>query len=188
MPDLSADIFLWSILQPVWQRDALRRLFTTGDLSSADIDELVEICKGEHGLSSKKIVEALKIEHLRSRGAVSAKPVSLVQLTHHNGVNALAQEQTVSFGPHLTVVYGQNAAGKSGYTRILKRACRSRNVENILGNVLGSGAPLNATATIRVREGTTEVDQPWDSSSAASPILSQVSVFDSHCVPVYLRD
>src|SRR5688572_5941019 len=114
MPDIASDIFLWSIYQPAWQRDALRRLFTTGALSPADVDELVEICKGEHGLAPKRLTEALKIEHLRARGATNTKPVSLVQLTHHNGVNALAQEQTVSFGPQLTVVYGQNAAGKSG--------------------------------------------------------------------------
>lgn len=188
MPDLSSDIFLWSILQPVWQRDALRRLFTTGDLSPSDIDELVEICEGEHGLAPKKLADTLKAEHIRARGVGNANPVSLVLLTHHDGVNALAQEQTISFGPHLTVVYGQNAAGKSGYTRILKQACRSRNVEDILGNVLGSGAPLSGTATIRLREGTTEVDHAWDVSAAASPLLSQVSVFDSHCVPVYLRE
>jgi len=44
-------------------------------------------------------------------------------LTHRSGVNALANDQTIEFCPSLTVVFGANAAGKSGYTRILKRAC-----------------------------------------------------------------
>ena len=33
------------------------------------------------------------------------------------------------FGPNLTVVYGDNAAGKTGYIRILKSACRGRGPE-----------------------------------------------------------
>jgi hypothetical protein len=40
--------------------------------------------------------------------------VSLVSLAHHRGANALAEGQTVSFGTHLTVVFGENAVGKSG--------------------------------------------------------------------------
>ena len=41
------------------------------------------------------------------------KPILLKSLTHHAGVNALAQNQKIEFGPRLTVVYGANAAGKS---------------------------------------------------------------------------
>src|SRR5207249_8442659 len=104
-------------------------------------------------------------------------PVTLVSVTHNRGVNALAPDQTITFGENLTVVFGLNAAGKSGYTRILKRACRSRFTEDILGNVLSGEAPLKAQATIRFREAAKETDA-----------LSAVSVFDAHCVPVYLKD
>jgi hypothetical protein len=114
--------------------------------------------------------------------------VSITSVTHHHGVNALAAEQTVAFGQNLTIVYGQNAAGKSGYTRILKRACRSRGVENILGNVLRGEAPLKPQATIRFREGATEMSFAWGSDSGIPDALGAVSVFDAHCVPVYLRD
>jgi hypothetical protein len=46
-----ADILDWSTERPGWQRDALRRLFTAGDLSVADLGELVELCKSPHGLA-----------------------------------------------------------------------------------------------------------------------------------------
>ena len=55
-------------------------------------------------------------------------------------MNALARDQTIEFGPSLTIVYGANAAGKSGYARILKRACRARGAEEILGNDLEESA------------------------------------------------
>ena len=55
-------------------------------------------------------------------------PVSLVNLRHETGVNALAPGQELDFGgpTGLTVIYGDNGSGKSGYSKILKRACRSR--------------------------------------------------------------
>jgi hypothetical protein len=185
--DVFADILEWSTERPGWQRDALRRLFTAGKLSAEDLGELVDLCKSPHGLGEALSPEPLKAEHL----AVSSPqtvPVSVVSVTHRRGVNALAPEQTVAFGPNLTVVYGPNAAGKSGYTRILKRACRSRGIEDILGNVLSGEAPVNAQATIRYREGTTEIPLDWGPDSALSGALASVSVFDSHCASVYLRD
>jgi len=92
------------------------------------------------------------------------------------------------FGPKLTVVYGTNAAGKSGYTRILKRACRSRGTENILGNVLSGQAPVKPEATIRYREGTAELPLEWKPEAAPFEALASVSVFDSHSASVYVRD
>ena len=183
-----ADILKWSEQRPSWQRDALRRLFTSGDLTAPDLDELTEICRAQHGLASPKPFELLAAQHLPISNPTNGATVSVVSLTHHIGVNALAPDQTVSFGPNLTIVYGENAAGKSGYTRILKQACRSRFVENILSNVLSNVAPLKAKATIRIQQGAGDIELQWAADSPPSPALAQVSVFDGHCVPVYLQD
>jgi hypothetical protein len=183
------EILKWSKQQPPWVQDGLRRLFTTGGLTSADLDELAEVCKTKHGLASKAAVP-LTAADVPVTGSGPLSDITIFSITHHNGVNALAAEQKVSFGPGLTIVYGKNGAGKSGYTRVLKAACRSRAVEPILGDVLGGGAPPKATATIRVREGSNEKDISWTTGGAASPspALAQVSVFDGHCAPIYLKD
>jgi hypothetical protein len=130
--DPLSDILDWSLKQPEWQRDALRRIFGSGSLVLSDIEDLLDLCKAKHGLAEPRVIDALRVEHLAIY-SVETAPVTLTQLTHHRGVNALAPEQTVAFGDRLTVVYGQNAAGKSGYTRVLKRACRSRFSEDVLG-------------------------------------------------------
>src|SRR4051812_37989623 len=116
------EILEWSYDRPAWQRDALRRLVLTGELSDGDIGELTEICKSAYGLAEQPNVTPLTKYHVPDKKAGSA-PVSLSSIFHHHGVNALAEGQTLRFGPHLTVVYGDNAAGKTGYIRILKSAC-----------------------------------------------------------------
>jgi ABC-type cobalamin/Fe3+-siderophores transport system ATPase subunit len=181
------EILEWSKERPGWQRDALRRLFVATAISSQDVADLTNMCKGAHGLADPRNAQALAAKHLAVKsGAASA--ISLVSVTHHRGVNALAPEQTVTFGPNLTIVYGPNAAGKSGYIRILKQACHSRQIEEILGDVLHEEAPLKPRATIRFKQGEAETALAWEPDSVVSDSLAGVDVFDSRCAPVYLRD
>lgn len=51
------------------------------------------------------------------------------------GVNALVEKQLIEFGPNLTVLYGGNGSGKSGYVRLLKKAFYSKAPEEILPNI-----------------------------------------------------
>ncbi|MCU7879172.1 MAG: hypothetical protein KZQ66_19395 [Candidatus Thiodiazotropha sp. (ex Lucinoma aequizonata)] len=88
-------------------------------------------------------------------------------------------------GKNLTVVYGDNAARKSGYTRILKEACQARGTEEILGNVL-SGSPLKPVLFIRYRVGEGE-SQEW-TGEMEDEAISQVSVFDTHAAGGYLTE
>lgn len=182
-----AELLEWSATQPHWQRDALRRFFTAGSISPADLAELLKLAKAKHGLAEDTTGAPLEADHL-AIGSGPTAPVSLMSVTHHAGVNALASEQTVSFGSSLTVVYGQNAAGKSGYTRILKQACRSRSREDVLGNVMVEGAPAKGRASLRFRVGAEERTVEWTSDGVPASALAAVSVFDAQCAPVYLRD
>lgn len=181
------EILEWSNDRAEWQRDALRRLFTSTAITPEDLDDLVDLCKAAHGLVKPRSANVLGAEHLAMK-TDGSNAVSLISVTHHRGVNALAPEQTVTFGPNLTIVFGSNAAGKSGYTRILKRACRSRQVEEILGDVLHEEAPLKPRATIKFRDGTSEQTLTWEPIASASDALTEVDVFDAHCAPIYLRD
>ena len=88
--NIFADILKWSEQRPAWQRDALRRLFTSGDLTVTDLDELVEICKAPHGLAAPKPFAPLALQHLPISTPTTGAAVSVVSLTHHTGVNALA--------------------------------------------------------------------------------------------------
>lgn len=186
--DVSSEILDWSQERPGWQRDALRRLFLNGKVKADETVDLVELCKAAKGLSAPRAPEVLTNEHLAIKDGVS-EAVSLVSLIHHHGANALAPEQTVSFGPNLTIVYGKNAAGKSGYARILKRACRSRSTEEILGNVLSGETPTKLQATIKFRQGPqTTLVAEWKADAPPSTALAAVSVFDAGSAPVYLKD
>jgi hypothetical protein len=157
-----------------------------GELGEQDIVELADICKGDYGLAEKKGLAPLAEEHVPS-GASKAPAISLESIFHQKGVNALAEGQTLKFGPALTIVYGDNGAGKTGYTRILKRACQARGREEILGNVISGTAPPKLEVAIKYKVSGDPTAREWTGGSADA-FVSRVSVFDAHCATVYLND
>ena len=169
------EIFEWSHGRPAWQSDTLRRLVVNGELLEDDVRALAEICKAAHGLAEQQEAKPLTKDHVPDRCGTTP-PVSLLSIFHHRGVNALAERQTLSFGPNLTVVYGDNAAGKTGYIRILKSACRARGQEKILGNVVSGTMPPTPDVAIRYRVGTEYDPFEW-AGQGGDGFISRVSVF-----------
>jgi energy-coupling factor transporter ATP-binding protein EcfA2 len=180
------EILNWSSDRPLWQRDALRRLVEKGGLAQEDMLDLTEICKGEHGLVEPRVAEVLEARNIPSKGAVQGV-ATLDAIFHHRGVNALAEDQTLRFGPRLTVVYGDNGAGKTGYIRILKSACRARGREEILGNVASRPAPNHPVVAIRYRVNDEASLREWD-GEGDDDFISRVSVFDTQSASVYLTE
>ena len=180
------EILEWSRGRPAWQRDALRRLMLKSELSGDDIRSLVDICKSGQGLADQQTFTPLSKEHVPET-SVGSTGVSLVSIFHRHGVNSLAEDQTLKFGTNLTVVYGDNGAGKTGYIRILKSACRARGQEEILGNVVSGNAPLAPAVVIHYKVGEEPNPHEWNGNQE-DDFISRVSVFDTQCAAVYLTE
>lgn len=101
------------------------------------------------------------------------------------GVNALAENQTLKFCSNVTVIYGLNGSGKSGYTRLLKKVFYSKAPEDILHNIHNENTPKNigATFTFNTSGNNLCLKYPDDISN---PAFKQFSVFDGKCVIKHL--
>jgi len=183
-------ILEWSLERPDWQRDALRRVVAKGRLDAGDVSELVQLCKRGRGATHIGLAPVVFAKSQLPANPGQGDAVSLASIADVHGVNFLATGQTVEFEPNgLTVIYGDNGAGKSGYARILKRACRARHPGKIEPNVYDASAPRRASATIAFAVG--HVLQPaikWQDASAPHPILSAVSVFDRECASIHITE
>lgn len=185
------DLASWSRDLPGWQRDALRRLYLQQKLSQSDLDELYALCCQAHGLLEPGQVpptpEPLQTSHvptdLVTQGAVSVRSIGRAE-----NVNALASDQWLNLAMSgLTIVYGDNGSGKSGYARVLKRACRARDQEDILPNAYGPTTQGVASARINYSIGNlAQAEFIWRDGIEAPADLSQISVFDSRCASVHV--
>jgi hypothetical protein len=92
-------------------------------------------------------------------------------------INALATGQRINFASKLTIIFGENAAGKTGYVRVLKRAAAVRTAEPILPDINGTnpGAP---TARFIYSLGGADVPLDWHDQAGVAP-LNRIDVFDA---------
>ena len=104
----------WSKDLPSWQQDALRRIIEAGDVSAADIDELVELCLASNGVEESELTpKAILAGQLPKRGSQSVV-VTLVSISDVENANALDSKQQLTFGESgLTVVFGKMAQAKA---------------------------------------------------------------------------
>lgn len=167
-------IYQWSLSRPLWQRDALRRLLAQNELSDGDIVELTLICKSECGLSPSEgetpKAAPLQEAHIGFAGS-AGDAVCITGIRNVCRVNALAEGESLTFGSTgITVVYGDNGSGKSGYTRILKHVCRARAApERILPNIFRQTAPEKACAVLDYVTGGKEKSWQWQEGSDLLP-------------------
>ncbi|MBE0451746.1 MAG: hypothetical protein IBX70_12990 [Clostridia bacterium] len=114
----------------------------------------------------------------------TSKKIELFALSEVTGVNKLAKGQTLAFAPNLTVLYGENGTGKTGYGRILKTLGFSYDQNNtILTNIFGAAESQSAKIDYKAN-GTSETFA-WTGKNKNNDLAS-ISVFNNNCVQISL--
>ena len=111
--------------------------------SDLDVDRYLRLLLAEKKLSDDPFEEVPKIEE-KELDANPLEAVCLGTLKIEDGVNALKPGAEIVFAPSVTVIFGENGAGKSGFVRVLKRAAGVRYPEDILPNVRADRQPTQA--------------------------------------------
>lgn len=180
----------WASSRPLWQQDALRRIIDKGKLQERDISDLTLLCLKSNGepdidISAKVLEKDYQVTAPNSNACISLSSLSDIQ-----NANRLASGQILQFSiSGINIIYGHNGAGKSGYARILKRACRARFSTEILPNELVIGSAKGASAKISYTdENQITQNLTWNDSGTNHKALSTVSVFDREAGLVHLRE
>jgi energy-coupling factor transporter ATP-binding protein EcfA2 len=177
-----AEVLAWSATRPAWQRDALRRLIQNDVLGGEAIDELLEIC-----LDPKLPHLPLSDADVSSQTSLGS-PVSVLRIENPTGVNALAFDQKLEFAQTgLSIVYGDNGSGKSGYVRILKHACRTRDRNNKILRDVEDAAATPQKANIVFVRGATQDEFAWSPEAPTHADLPSISIFDSKSANVHVE-
>ena len=124
------EVLEWAGRLPLWRQDALRRLCVQGAWTEEDLSEILDLAKQHHGAPSalQPVPQPIGFaaEHFPAE-ANQDRTVILRALHSLSNVGKIPSNQVLEFQPQgLTIVYGGNGAGKSGYARVLKQACRAR--------------------------------------------------------------
>ncbi|HEY9197883.1 AAA family ATPase [Thiobacillus sp.] len=184
------EILGWTKGLPTWQSDAVARLLAKPALTADDLSDLYALLKLAHGIPDpeERKPKPLTADQIPAPVKVSTH-VELRAIKNMRHVNAIAENQHLAFGTAgLTVIYGDNGSGKSGYSRVLKRACRARDrMEAIHPNAnLPASKVAAAEAAFEIVVNGVTQDVHWINGKAAPPELSSFAIFDSRCARAYL--
>lgn len=192
-----ADIDSWLASQPLWLKEAAYRIRESGEITARERKELLALCKAEaEGVVEQSGREAVlrwdqgfgRPRRSRPRTTAGDGSLRLAAIENVVGINALASGNTLDFGQKpLSVVYGGNGAGKSGYMRILKHACDARVRGKLLPDVF---APTDETrrCTIRFAENGESSTVDWTPDAGPVDALRPVAIFDHACESVYVDE
>ncbi len=176
----------------IWQRDAARRLFQkNGELSDADYSELYALLKTSHDLPNQleQAPIPLSAVHLPSIPNTN-ETIVLKGMRELKHVNRIASGQKLEFAVPvgLTIIYGRNGSGKSGYARVLKRACRARDqAETVHPDANDTNfKKLIPECVFDIEINGAPKTVLWTADADPPEELSAISVFDSHCARSYL--
>jgi ABC-type transport system involved in cytochrome c biogenesis ATPase subunit len=185
-----SDLFEWCVERPRWQQEAVRLLAAKPKLDADELDQLAQVVRIEAGIIAGKprTWPALTKTHLKA-GNKYAPVTVLGAIGPLRNIDRLAAEQPpLRFAINgVTLIYGANGSGKSGYCRIAKRICHCLHDLTLRGNVfeLASADPREVTLTFRV-DGDKARTVVWDDRNPAPQELGRISVFDSDAAGLYV--
>lgn len=173
----------WTANQGDWSKLLISKIVTTeNSLSASDRQEVFN-----YFLQSINLHAGLPVLTTAKPTYIpTAKLIELDSLSAITGVNRLAKNQTVNFAKNITVIYGENGTGKTGYSRILKTLGFSYDTnKTILPNIYATAEPQSAT--INFKSNSVSKTFIWNGANTDSE-LENISVFNSSCVQFSISD
>lgn len=174
----------WLSRQPKWFSYALHAS-AVGEATDQIVEAIAQKACQENGLEvpfgdDAPLPKEFTEEDLLSLKS-SEKTIVLDSITANKGVNALADDAELKLERDgITVVYGENGSGKSGFSRLIRNSCTSRaGATELLPNVFKATGP--SVATYRVLVNGEPSTYQWMSDKGGFPEYPEIMFFDSAC-------
>lgn len=176
----------WANSNDEWVRLLVAEVLASGRAVGDSIVETAYILfRQEYGLDKRDLPSVAMLD-VEARQDESAPPLSLTRLSEVRGINALVPGAIIEPNEGLTILYGENGTGKTGYSRVFKALANSRTADKILGDVEADPAE-EQTAKLEFKLGDNEHTLPWTGEHGVSP-FTRMSIFDSPAVSTHVDD
>ena len=185
--DPGAQLAEWANSKDEWTRRIVRLVLASGKpLSEADITNSFRLFLEEKRLEPRTLPTE---EPIASAATVAEREDALVltQLSDVVGVNAIVSGSVIDFNDGLTILFGENGAGKTGYARILKLMANSRNAEEVLSDIHNPDAPNSPSAVLKYKLGMVDLSKSWKGERGEAP-FTRMTIFDTLAVNYHVDE
>jgi hypothetical protein len=175
MRDVNKEIMEWVRAQPHWVQLAAAKLGAEEEVQDELVEELLALLKTTDGQSEDS---KIYLTSICNESSTATSDIRILSIGEIEGIEALAPRSPLPFSLDLSVVYGNNGSGKSGYARILKKLCGKPNADELLPNVF-KNTPQKRHCTVVAKVGGIEKSFVWEVNEKPIDELIPVDIFDS---------
>ncbi|MEO8711121.1 MAG: hypothetical protein ABI405_03305, partial [Parafilimonas sp.] len=185
---LKNQIIAWLRNQESWFQYSGNRLIEGESVSSELVNETYKLFSEDWELieATEERTEIVFTE-IANAAVEEANNLKLLLINNIENVNALEHGQAIEVNKNLTIVYGANGSGKSGYVRLLNNAFIARGDKQILQNVFNEDATGEPKCNFMFQSGGEPYLKEFPADRTSSE-FSQFAVFDTTCVRVHLEN
>ncbi|MNR95779.1 AAA family ATPase [Aeromonas salmonicida] len=182
MANIIDNLTKWFSERPQWLQMAATRLLQQSELNDKDVSELANLCQQETDGKLPKTTCSFPATAFSLGAAGSLRLCSISEI---EGVNALAPKKPLEFGKgNITIVYGNNGSGKSGYVRLLKHVCGARETGTLHRNVYKPGSVAQKACISFEQDGIPKT-HTWSGQGICDE-LNSVDIFDTSFGKVFV--
>ncbi|MDT2834331.1 AAA family ATPase [Vagococcus carniphilus] len=172
------EIVEWVKSQQYWSQVIANSLLRGEKIDDEILNKIYIIFKQELKLLNEPLVkEKLEFLNINNSNDESVK-MRWKSVSNVSGVNALKKGETLNIGEQVTVLYGENGSGKSGYTRLLNNSFVSRGDKSILANIFEEEV-LEPSATFHFEDMNGNLIDKLFPVDRNNSLFNSVSVFDT---------
>lgn len=185
-PDPRETLAEWANEQDEWVRLIVRQVLGSGRaLSADDIDVAYALFRQEKGLDQRSLPAEpdLAVEAVEEDAEL---PLVITKLSGVTGVNAIVTGSVIEPHAGMTILFGENGTGKTGYARIFKALAGSRTADAILGDIT-TDEDVALSAKVEYLVGAEAKEFAWAGAQAQAP-FTRMSIFDSPAVNFHVDD
>jgi energy-coupling factor transporter ATP-binding protein EcfA2 len=178
--DIQENIVTWLKTLKGWQTELAYRILQK-QIESSDIVDIISMIQ-----SNTPFVEKTFPNFATSIGE---RQLRLTSIEAIQNIESLAPRNSLIFEntKNLIVIYGSNGSGKSGYTKLLKKAAGKQRAINLKTNVYNSESK-ESKCTIKYSIDSVEKSENWIMNSNTISDLSLIDLFDTNTGDGYLKE
>ncbi|MCY4644550.1 MAG: AAA family ATPase [Bacteriovoracales bacterium] len=171
--EVRQSIVEWLYGQKYWVQLATQKILEKKEITEEDIDELLFLLKCDNGESTDSSINfSFFYKETKATESFKIKSIGDVQ-----GIEQILPKKPLGFGENLSVVYGNNGSGKSGYTRIFKRVFGKEN-NDLLQDVFKPKQKVQkCSIEVLFRNEAKKIE--WTANSSNVTQLEPIDIFDS---------
>lgn len=176
----------WANTNDEWVRLLVAEVIASArPVGESTIEKAYQLFRQEKALDKRElpVVPQLNFE---ARQDESAPPLTLTRLSEVHGINALVSGSVIEPHEGLTILYGENGTGKTGYSRVFKALANSRTADKILGDIEADAAE-EQSAKLEFTLGDQAQTLAWAGERGVSP-FTRMSIFDSPAVTTHVDE